>query len=115
MGYPPILIPPFAKSARRMGHPGDSGSLSALSVRSYISKARCGAPGEGQVEIESAWTARKRDRAAGRLCPGLELPHSSQQKAWMGHPPCFDPTLREKRAKDGAPRRFRIVKRSRRY
>jgi putative transposase len=24
---------------------------------------------EGRVEIESEWTARKRERAAGRLCP----------------------------------------------
>jgi len=37
--------------------------------------------GEGRVEIESEWTARKRERAAGRLCPGVELPHSSQNRA----------------------------------
>jgi putative transposase len=37
---------------------------------------------EGRVEIESEWTARKRERAAGRLCPAVELlPHSSQKKA----------------------------------
>jgi putative transposase len=36
---------------------------------------------EGRVEIESEWTARKRERAAARLCPSVELPHSSQQKA----------------------------------
>jgi putative transposase len=30
---------------------------------------------EGRVEIESEWTARKRERAAGRLAPALELPH----------------------------------------
>jgi putative transposase len=34
---------------------------------------------EGRVEIESEWTARKRERAAGRLSP--ELPHSSQHQA----------------------------------
>src|SRR5437588_8656581 len=28
--------------------------------------------GEGRVEIESEWTARKRERAAGRLCPAVE-------------------------------------------
>ena len=33
---------------------------------------------EGRVEIESEWMARKRERAAGRLGPTLELPHSSQ-------------------------------------
>jgi putative transposase len=33
---------------------------------------------EGRVVIESEWTARKRERAAGRLC---ELPHSSQKQA----------------------------------
>ena len=28
---------------------------------------------EGRVEIESEWTARRRERAAGRLCPAREL------------------------------------------
>ena len=36
---------------------------------------------EGRVEIESEATAAKRERAAGRLCMPVELPHSSQQKA----------------------------------
>jgi putative transposase len=36
---------------------------------------------EGRVEIESEWTARKRERATGRLCPAVELPHSSQNRA----------------------------------
>jgi putative transposase len=39
---------------------------------------------EGRVQIESEWTARKRDRAAGRLPPIIELPqlpHSSQNRA----------------------------------
>jgi putative transposase len=36
---------------------------------------------EGRVEIESEWTARKRERAAGRLCAGVALPHSSQNQA----------------------------------
>ena len=36
---------------------------------------------EGRVEIECEWTARKRERAAGRLCPSVELPHSSQNRA----------------------------------
>ncbi|HEX3352123.1 MAG TPA: transposase [Terriglobales bacterium] len=36
---------------------------------------------EGRVEIESEWTARKRERAVGRLSPGVELPHSSQRRA----------------------------------
>jgi len=36
---------------------------------------------EGRVEVESEWTARKRERAAGRLCPAIELPHSSQNRA----------------------------------
>jgi putative transposase len=37
--------------------------------------------GEGRVEIESEWTARKRERAVGKLYPSVELPHSSQRKA----------------------------------
>jgi putative transposase len=36
---------------------------------------------EGRVEIESEWTAGKRERAAGRRCPAVELPHSSQKTA----------------------------------
>jgi putative transposase len=36
---------------------------------------------EGRVEIESEWTASKRERAAGGLCPAVELPHSSQKRA----------------------------------
>jgi REP element-mobilizing transposase RayT len=36
---------------------------------------------DGRVEIESEWTARKRERAAGRICPAVELPHSSQKQA----------------------------------
>ena len=36
---------------------------------------------EGRVEIESEWTARKRERTAGTLCPVVELPHSSQKRA----------------------------------
>ena len=37
---------------------------------------------EGRVEIESVWISRKRERAAGRLAPAIELsPHSSQKKA----------------------------------
>jgi putative transposase len=36
---------------------------------------------EGRVEIESEWTARKRERAAGRLSVVVEMPHSSQKMA----------------------------------
>jgi putative transposase len=36
---------------------------------------------EGRLEIESEWTARKRERAEGRLTPAVELPHSSQRRA----------------------------------
>ena len=36
---------------------------------------------EGRVKIESEWTARKRERAAGTLCPAVELPPSSQSRA----------------------------------
>ena len=36
---------------------------------------------EGPVEIECGWTANRRERAAGRLGPAAELPHSSQNRA----------------------------------
>jgi putative transposase len=36
---------------------------------------------EGRVEIECEWTARRRERATGRLCPAVELPHSRQNRA----------------------------------
>jgi putative transposase len=41
---------------------------------------------EGRVEIESEWSARKRERAAGGLCPAVELPHSSQKEGLSGPP-----------------------------
>ena len=36
---------------------------------------------EGRVQIESEWTARKRERAQGNLPAAVELPHSSQTRA----------------------------------
>src|ERR1700722_1613676 len=36
---------------------------------------------DGRVEIESEWTARKRERAQGKLPQAAALPHSSQKKA----------------------------------
>ena len=36
---------------------------------------------EGRVEMESEWTARKRERRTGRLSPAVALPHSSQRQA----------------------------------
>ena len=47
----------------------------------WSSFRHCATAIEGRVEIESEWTARKRERAAGRLCLPVELPHSSQNKA----------------------------------
>src|SRR5258708_395875 len=41
---------------------------------------------EGRVEIESEWTARKRERAAGRLFPAGEMPPPNQKPAFGGHP-----------------------------
>jgi len=35
----------------------------------------------GRVEIESEWAARNRERAAGKLCPAAQPPHSSQNRA----------------------------------
>ena len=35
----------------------------------------------GRVEIECEWTARARERAAGKLCEAVQLPHSSQKTA----------------------------------
>lgn len=36
---------------------------------------------EGRVGIESEWVARQRERAEGKLCPTVKLPHSSQKTA----------------------------------
>ena len=41
---------------------------------------------EGRVEIESEWAARKRQRAEGKLCASVELPHSSQKEGLNGAP-----------------------------
>ncbi len=35
----------------------------------------------GIVEIECEWTARKRERAEGKLCPAVKRTHSSQRTA----------------------------------
>ncbi len=34
---------------------------------------------EGRVEIESEWTARKRERAAGRICAAVEVAHNRRE------------------------------------
>ena len=52
-----------------------SGGLAVEQFRHYATGC------EGRVEIESEWTARKRERAAGRICPVRELPHPSQNRA----------------------------------
>src|SRR2546421_1441914 len=43
---------------------------------------------EGRVEIESEWTARKRERAAGRLCSAVEL-RPPKPRAGLNWPPLF--------------------------
>ena len=37
---------------------------------------------EGRVEIESEWTARKRERAAGRLRAAVEMPQPKGRLEW---------------------------------
>jgi putative transposase len=44
---------------------------------------------DGGVEIESEWTARKRERAAGRLCPGRTAP--LKPKPGLNGPPVSAP------------------------
>jgi len=63
--------------------------LAALKKAGCKTIFRQGATGvKGEVEMESEWTANKRERAAGRLCPLVELPHSSQQRLeWATHNP----------------------------
>jgi hypothetical protein len=52
---------------------------------------------EGRVEIESEWTAKKRERAAGRICLPAELPHSSQKRRleWATRPENSPATIDE--------------------
>ena len=47
----------------------------------WSSFRQCATGCEGRVEIECEWTAKKRERAAGKLCASVELPHSSQNQA----------------------------------
>jgi putative transposase len=47
----------------------------------WSSFCHCAMGVEGRVEIESEWTARRRERAEGKLCATVELPHSSQNRA----------------------------------
>jgi putative transposase len=42
--------------------------------------------GEGRVVIESEWTARKRERAAGTLCSAVELPPLKPKSGLSGPP-----------------------------
>ena len=39
---------------------------------------------EGRVEIESEWTARKRERAQGKLCSAVELPPLKPKRGLNG-------------------------------
>ncbi len=41
--------------------------------RNPVKRGLCERP----EDCESEWTARKRERAEGKLCPAIELPHSS--------------------------------------
>ena len=36
---------------------------------------------EGRVAIESEWAARKRERVEGKICPSVQMPHSSRKTA----------------------------------
>src|SRR5260370_27377558 len=42
---------------------------------------------EGRVEIESGWTARKRERAGGRNFSRVEKPPPNPKTGWKGTPP----------------------------
>jgi putative transposase len=47
----------------------------------WSSFLQCATGREGRVLIECEWTAREREREAGRLPSVIELPHSSQKRA----------------------------------
>jgi putative transposase len=87
----------LAKALLRFQHPEEAQFMEKLRYihRNPVKKGLCERPEDwewssfvhyatghkGRVEIESEWIARKRERAAGRLCPAVELPHSSQLQA----------------------------------
>jgi hypothetical protein len=58
---------------------------------------------EGRVEIESQWTARKRERAAGRLCKAIQIPHASQKKEGLSGPPAVQTVWIARRRAGGTP------------
>jgi putative transposase len=63
------------------GNPGKRGLCARPEDWEWSSFLHYATGHAGRVEIESEWTARRRERAAGRLAPAIELPHSSQNKA----------------------------------
>jgi putative transposase len=85
----------LAKALLRFQHPQSRAVRGevAVSHRNPVKRELCAAPEdwpwssfrhyaigeEGAVEIESEWTARKRERLAGTLRPVIPLPHSSQK------------------------------------
>jgi len=49
---------------------------------------------EGRVEIECEWTARRRERAAGTLCPAVELPPLKPNDGLNGPPALMRQAMR---------------------
>jgi hypothetical protein len=72
------------KAALHSRQAGKSGRRDGPEDWPWSSFLRYATGAEGRVEIESEWTARKRERAAGGLCPAVELPHSSQHRVLSG-------------------------------
>jgi hypothetical protein len=68
----------------RGAQPSKTAKAGAAAVLTQPADSKLGLPPtgfEGRVEIESQWTARKRERAEGKLPRAVELPHSSQKRA----------------------------------
>jgi len=72
----------FVEKIRYIHHnPVKRGLCARAEDWEWSSFRACATGWQGRVEIECEWTARRRERAAGRLCPAVELPHPSQNQA----------------------------------
>jgi hypothetical protein len=77
----PKLSAVCRETALHPSQPGEVRTCAAPEGWAWSSFRHYASEEEGQVEIESEWTARKRERAPGRLCAAVPLPHSSQKQA----------------------------------
>ncbi|HEY6763841.1 MAG TPA: hypothetical protein VI386_03645 [Candidatus Sulfotelmatobacter sp.] len=79
--HPQFVDAVCGEAALYSSQSGEVVQFESLRARSLAPLVKARGFGMTPRETESEWTAGKRERAAGKLCPAVELPHSSQRKA----------------------------------